>query len=145
MRRAPAIALSAALSLIACGKEVGRIPFKEPGPGNARVALHSGDVAFWTSLDVKYTGTLVAGYEVALDNGQGVEVGPAKCDPLSVHTKIKSLETNLGDEHSLSYQGKMGCSLSVPADGTYTVRAGLAILQRPAQLEIRDMSLVIKQ
>jgi hypothetical protein len=144
MKRALAVVI-VALSLVACGKEIGRIPLHDEGQGETAVQVTGGKpIALWTSLDVKYTGGFAARYDVELVQ-DGAVVGKALCNPFDVSTKISSRQTNFGDDHSVSWQGKMRCEVTPTKSGPATVRAKLAFGQRPPKLTVKDISLVVKE
>ena len=115
------------------------------GAAETKITVKSGEhLALWTSLDLSYTGTLEAHYEVELVEG-GTTVSQAKCDPLNVITKIGSEKIQLGSHFSASYSGKMRCEVVATKDGEATVRARLIFAEAPADLAIKDISLVIKR
>lgn len=144
MKRSASI-LALAFALVSCGKEIGRIPMSSAGAAETKITVKSGEhLALWTSLDLSYTGTLEARYEVELVEG-GTTVSQAKCDPLDVSTKIGSKVITIGSHHSKSYSGKMHCEVVATKDGEATVRARLIFDDSPADLAIKDMSLVIKR
>ena len=132
------------LALPGCGKEVGRIPLHGEGQGATVVNVTAGKkLALWTSLDVKYTGTLVAKYEVELEqNGTSAK---AECNPLDVNVKTNSVETHINDQHRISWQGKMHCEVTPATSGPATVRTKFVVVQRPTPLTFVDNSLVIKE
>ena len=133
------------LTVAACGKEIGRIPLHDQGAGETTVQATAGKaIALWTSLDVKYTGSFAAHYEIELLQG-GNLVGKTLCNPLDVSTRLSSKQVNLGDSHTQSWQGKMRCEIAVAKGGPTTVRAKLIVDQRPPTLAIRDISLVVKE
>jgi len=133
------------LTVAACGKEIGRIPLRDQGAGETTVQATPGKpLALWTSLDVKYTGAFAAHYEVEILQG-GAVVGKATCNPLDVSTRLSSKQTSFGDDHTMSWQGKMRCEVALANGGATTVRAKLIVDQRPASLAIRDLSLVVKE
>lgn len=140
----PAI-LALVLALTGCGKEVGRIALRGEGQGETTIQATAGKkLALWTSLDVKYTGDLVARYEVELVEGTTV-VGKTSCDPLDVNVKTSSRETNFNGDRSVSWQGKMKCELTPTKNGPAVVRAKVAFAKRPAALTVTDLSLVVKE
>ena len=144
MKRSASI-LTLAFVLVSCGKEIGRIPMSSAGAAETKITVKSGEhLALWTSLDLSYTGTLEARYEVDLVEG-GTTVSQAKCDPLDISTKIGSKEIEIGSHYSTSYSGKMRCEIVATKDGEATVRARLIFAESPADLAIKDMSLVIKR
>ena len=133
------------LSVAACGKEIGRIPLHDQGAGETTVQASPGKaLALWTSLDVKYTGAFAAHYEIEVLQG-GTVVGKTTCNPLDVSTRLSSKQTTFGNDHTMSWQGKMRCEVTAAKGGPTTVRAKLIIDQRPANLAIRDLSLVVKE
>jgi hypothetical protein len=145
--RLPLCVAFAALSLllVACGKEIGRIALHDEGQGETVVQATAGKkLALWTALDVKYTGHLAARYDVELLQ-DGAVVGKALCDPFDVNVKTGSIEKNIGDDHSISWNGKMKCDLTPTKTGPATVRAKLSFAQRPATLSIRDISLAVRE
>ena len=131
--------------LVGCGKEVGRIPLRAEGQGEASVQATAGkELALWTALDVKMKGDIVARYDVELVQ-DGAVVAKAQCDPFDVNVKTGSKEITMGDDRSVSWSGKMRCGLTPAKTGPAIVRAKLSIPQRPATLTVKDMSLVIKE
>jgi hypothetical protein len=141
----PLFAAVAGLSLAACGKEIGRIPLHDEGQGETVIQVKAGKkLALWTALDVKYTGHLAARYDVELVQ-DGAVVGKVLCDPFDVNVKTSSVEKNIGDDHSISWNGKMKCELTPAKTGPATVRAKLSIAPRPPSLSIRDISLAIRE
>jgi hypothetical protein len=143
MERAAAAGL--VLVLGGCGKEIGRIPLHDQGAGETTVQATAGKpLALWTSLDVKYTGQLAAHYEVEALQG-GTTVARTQCNPLDVSTKLSSKRIDVGNDHTVSWQGKMHCEVALAKGGATVVRAKLIIDQRPPGLAIRDASLVVKE
>jgi hypothetical protein len=133
-----------ALSATGCGKELGRVPLHDEGTGDTKVTLKGGkDVALWTKLDVAYAGNFAASYTVELVDGSST-VDTAVCNPLDVSTRLSAVETNIGSERSVRYEGKMRCKLTPPKDGTYTIRTKLAFPAKPAKLDVKDISLIVK-
>jgi len=133
------------LTVAACGKEIGRIPLHDQGAGETTVQATAGKpIALWTSLDVKYTGAFAAHYDIELLQG-GALVGKTTCNPLDVSTRLSSKQASLGNDHTMSWQGKMRCEVKLAKGGATTVRAKLIVDQRPASLAIRDISLVVKE
>jgi hypothetical protein len=141
----PLFAALAGLSVAACGKEIGRIPLHDEGQGETVVQATAGKkLALWTALDVKYTGHFAARYDVELLQ-DGAVVGKVLCDPLDVNVKTSSVVKNIGDDHSISWNGKMKCELTPAKTGPATVRTKLSIAPRPPSLSIRDISLAIRE
>lgn len=144
MRR-PLVLTVLAISLAGCGKEVGRIALRGEGQGETNIQATAGKkLALWTSLDVKYTGELVARYEVELVEG-GTVSGKASCDPFDVNVKTSARETNFNGDRSVSWQGKMKCELTPSKSGPAVVRAKVTFAKRPAALTVTDLSLVVKE
>ena len=128
-----------------CGKELGRIPFSAEGIAERTVTLESGEVNFWTDLDIRYEGDAMLGYEVTLQQA-GTVVGRGVCEalgPLSITTMW--VQTDLGDSHSRSGRGKMSCSTTLAKGGATVVRARLAFSRRPGAATLSKADLVIKQ
>lgn len=147
MKRATAAGLAVAsmLLLAACGKEVGRVPLHGEGKGETTVQVTQGKpLAVWTSLDVKYTGSFAAIYDVELVQ-EGSTVAKTQCNPFDVNVKTGSKVVNIGDDHSMSYNGKMKCELAPSRNGNATIRATLRYTQKPASLTVNDMSIVLKE
>lgn len=137
--------LLVALMLAGCGKELGRIPFTGEGAGEAQVTLTAGEVRFWTDIDIEYEGAAAVGYQVELLQG-GAVVANAACDPLgNLDIKTSSVQTNFGNSHTLSVNGRMSCTATVANGGPTTVKAAFAFAQKPANLVLRKADLVIKQ
>ena len=99
-------------------------------------------LALWTSLDVKYTGSFAAHYEVEMLQA-GAIVGKTLCNPFDVSTRVSSKQVNIGDSHSQSSQAD--ALRGHAPGGRTTVRAKVIVDQRPPTLEIRDISLVVKE
>jgi hypothetical protein len=139
------LSLSLAFTLVACGKETGRVPMKAPGTAETTVNVTAGKkLALWTSLDMKYSGGFDAHYEVELVEG-GATTAKTTCDPFDVNVKTSSKEININGNHSISYNGKMRCELVPTKTGAATVRATLAFGGKAAGVDVKDMSLVIKE
>ena len=139
------LVLPVLLALLACGKEIGRGALADEGSVDVSITARTGKkLALWTSLDVAFEGDFEASYAVELIQN-GKTVATATCNPMDVSAKINSTEVSLGSSRKLSYQGKMRCELVPPADGPATVHATLHVTQRPADLKLRDISLVVKE
>jgi hypothetical protein len=135
----------ASLALLSCGKEVGRIPFHGEGAASTSVPLSSGEVSFWTDIDVEYPGDTAFAYTIELHQG-ATKVATATCNPLGqIQVKTNWVETHFGGSNSRRGEGKMTCSASVPAGGTTVVNATLAYSHKPATVSLRKADLVIKQ
>ncbi|HSO40558.1 MAG TPA: hypothetical protein VLT33_48860 [Labilithrix sp.] len=133
------------LTVAACGKEIGRIPLRDQGAGETTVQASNGKaLSLWTSLDVKYSGAFAAHYDIEMLQG-GALVGKTRCNPLDVSTRLSSKQTTFGNDHSMSWQGKMRCEIALAKGGPTTVRAKLIIDQRPPSLAIKDISVVVKE
>jgi hypothetical protein len=131
--------------LVACGKEVGRIPFRDEGSANAAMHLQAGAVSFWSDLDIRYEGDAALAYAVELVR-DGSVVASATCNPLGhMSVKLGWVETNWDGRHSRRGTGKMSCGARVPNAGATTVRARLAFSSRPATLTLTRADLVVKQ
>ena len=133
------------LTLAACGKEKGRVPFAADGTGTTTATLEAGDVAFWADLDLEYEGSAAMSYAVELEQG-GTVVASGTCNPLgAMNVKVNWVETNIGSSHSRSGSGKMGCHAKVPAAGATNVKVTLAISTRPATFTLKKADFVLKQ
>jgi hypothetical protein len=134
-----------ALSLVGCGKEIGRVPFSSEGTNSASLPLSSGEVAFWTDLDVAYEGAAALKYRIELLQG-GSSVATAECDPLGkLPIEIGWVEVRRGAATSRKGRGKMVCSATLPKAGPTTVEATLVFDVRPATLRLNKADLVVKQ
>jgi hypothetical protein len=144
-KRVGALAIALA-SVVACGKEIGRVALTGEGEGDTTVTVAAGDkLALWTSLDVAWTGSWDARYAVELRDSTGAAVAKATCDPLVAPTKTSSVITNVGGHHTASYQGKMSCELDAPSAGAFTVHTKLTYAGKPVDLKVKDISLVVKK
>jgi hypothetical protein len=133
------------LSLVACGKEAGRVPFAAEGTATSAATLNAGTVDFWTDIEMKWEGDAALAYAVELEQG-GKSVATATCDPLrSITVKVNWAEINLGSSHSRSGSGKMGCSATLASGGATNVKATLAFSRKPATLALSKADLVLKQ
>jgi hypothetical protein len=136
----------ALIALVAgCGKEMGRVAFTGEGSGTSTVTLKAGEVAFWTDIDVDYTGNASLAYTVDLEQG-GAKVASATCDPLAqLHTKTSWVETNIGDQHTRRGNGKMACTATLASGGATVVNAKLAFATKPTKVTLKKADLVIRQ
>jgi hypothetical protein len=135
--------LGGALLFAGCGKEVGRIDFSEPGTRSVTVSLDaSEEVAFWTELDVEFRGPTRLSYSIVLRQ-DGKEVAGANCDALDVNVKLMSKTVTIGDQTSISYEGKMSCSARVPSSGPTEIEATFEA--SPTPLRLANFDLLIKQ
>jgi hypothetical protein len=139
------LATLAAVTIAGCGKEVGRVPFSAEGSKTSVAQLTTGDVAFWTDLDIKYEGDAALEYRVDLLQ-DGSSVASAVCDPLGP-LSVKELwsESRWGASRSESGMGKMACSAHLPKGGATTVQASLTFAVRPAALTLAKADLILKQ
>jgi hypothetical protein len=146
IRLSAALAIASALSLVGCGKEIGRIPFHEEGTGAASLQLDAGKkLAIWTSLDVKYSGAFGAVYDVELVQDGNV-VSKGSCDAINgINVSTNKREVHLGNSHTVKYNGKMACEIAAPKAGQATLRAKLRFVPKPADLTVNDVSLVVKE
>lgn len=132
-------------SLFACGKEEARIPFTAEGPGQTTANLKAGDVAFWTDIDVSFEGDASLVYKIDLIQNDKT-VASATCNPFGqMPVKSSWVETNAGDKHSRSGNGKMACEAKLAAAGPTTIKATLWWSHKPATLAFKKADLVIKQ
>ena len=147
----------AAVVFTGCGEEVGRIPFSDLGSGETEVAIDAGKgIDFWTELDIKFEGAVGLVYVITLHQMEE-QVWRKVCSPFDVSTKVKSVETAIGDSQSIKYSGKMRCSATVPDSGLVTVRVILGYVEPPVQtgspivttfpesVQMEQANLVIKQ
>lgn len=133
------------LSVTACGKEEARIPFTAEGPGQATASMKAGDIAFWTDIDVSFEGNAGLVYKIdVVQNNQ--TVASTTCNPFGqIPVKTTWVETNAGDKHSRSGNGKMACDAKLAAAGDTTIKATLSWSQKPATVAFKKADLVIKQ
>lgn len=137
--------LAGVLLLTGCGKEMGRVPFSGEGTASTITLLSSGNVAFWTDVDIEYSGTAALAYRIALVQA-GSTVATAVCDPLGpMSTRLVWTETDRGSAHSRSGRGRMECSATLAKGGPTTVEATLAFGSRPSRATITRADLVLKQ
>jgi hypothetical protein len=137
--------LAAALLLVGCGKEVGRVPFSGEGSGSATTVLNAGSVAFWTDVDIAYDGSATLDYQIALVQG-GTRVASAVCNPLGpMSIQVLWNEMHRGSASWRSGRGKMDCSANLSKGGPTTVEATLAFGDRPLSATIKRADLVVKQ
>ena len=128
--------------LAACGNEVGRVACDGTGAlTTTTVQLPSSDsTVLWTDLDVQWEGAggllyTIEGYR------DGKQIYSGSCSPLDVNTKMMSSETHIGDEHSVSYQGKLGCP-TLEGGGTVEIKGKLEV---EGDIAIAKCDLVLKQ
>lgn len=132
------------LAVAGCAKEKGRVAFSADGTATTSVTLEAGDVDFWTDIDAEWSGAGSMQYEVELEQS-GVRIASTTCDPLAhLSVKMSWVETNLGDSHSRSGKGKMGCSVKVPTAGATTVKVTLTSAW-PAKATLTKADLLVKQ
>jgi hypothetical protein len=140
------LALACALAAAGCGHEVGRVPFTAEGVKTTKITVGNGGVALWTDMDVEYSGSMVARYDLEMSQG-GKVVVTANCDPFDVKQKIGVVSSTRGTEKVVSYSGKMGCRKGlddVPA-GVTDIKVTLSIPGKPAKMAITKMDLVFKE
>ena len=134
-----------AVVLVGCGTEVGRIPFNAAGAGETEVQADAGkNIDFWTDLKIEFTGEIGMAYFIELYQ-DGELTREVTCSPLDVSTIVKSVETRIGDHHSIKYNGKMRCSVSVPSSGQTLVKAKLLVDAKSGSLTLERADLVVKQ
>ena len=135
----------ACLTLLGCGKELGRVGFTGEGSSTGSATLAAGDVYFWTDIDIQWEGDATLTYDITLDQG-GKTVATATCNPLG-HMSVKTswVEENFGSSHSRRGGGRMDCTTNLPTGGATTVKARLAFSRKPASVTLRKADLVIKQ
>lgn len=137
--------LFSALPLVACGRQVGSVPFSGEGTKSTTVALAAGPIAFWTDLDLAYEGPATLGYRIELSRA-GRTLAIANCDSLEqLELKVGWLSIARGRSHSSSGRAKMRCSASLPTAGPTQVKATLAFGVRPATAALRRADLLLKQ
>ena len=134
-----------AVSLAACGRQVGSVPFSSEGTKSTTLPLAAGSVAFWTDLDVAYEGPATLHYQIELSQA-GRHVATANCDPLGK----KSVELGWVDIARASFRsqrghGKMLCGASLAKGGPTVVEATLAFGVQPLTATINRADLVVKQ
>lgn len=145
MKTSAWVVLGFAILTCGCGKEAGRVPFAAEGKADSTMTLSSGDVSFWTDLDIDHQGDAGLHYNVELLQG-GAVVATTTCNPLgSMSVKTSWVETNLGDHHTRSGNGKMACSVKLPAGGATVVRAQLAFSKKPPTLTLKKADLAVRQ
>ncbi len=138
-------AIAFAVTLFACGTEVGRVAFGGEGSASAPMTLKAGEVAFWTDIDIDYKGDAALAYRIELAQ-DGATVATATCDPLGhMSAKVSWVETNIGSSHSRRGNGKMGCATTLAKAGPTTLKATLAFATKPAELTLKKADLVVKQ
>jgi hypothetical protein len=144
-------AVFAAASLAAgllggCAQEVARVPFTAEGSGTTKVTVGNGGIDLWTDLDLEYSGTMVARYDIKMSQG-GKVVMSASCDPFDVRQKVGVKQTTRGVDKVVYFTGKMGCRKgleAVPA-GVTDVSVALTIPGKPTKLTIHKLDLVLKE
>ncbi len=160
----------AAIALLGCGTELGRITFADVGSAETELALDSGKVVdFWTDLDltldedISLAGSIMAdadislAYSILLYQG-GKLVKRVSCNPFDVssfdfRTKFKSVRTSIRATRSFRYLGKMRCSTTLTNSGPTIVEAVLAtvdpadgsLVEMPDYFKLEAADLVIKQ
>jgi hypothetical protein len=143
-KRILAIALLAS-SIVACGRQVGSVPFSGEGTKSATLPLTAGGVAFWTDLDVAYEGSGTLSYRIELSQA-GRTIATTTCDPLGkMSVQLGWLDIQRGASHSSSGHGKMLCGATLAKGGSTLVQATLAFGVRPLTATIKQADLVVKQ
>lgn len=161
---------SAAVALVGCGTELGRITFVDVGSAETELSFESGKVVdFWTDLDltldkdISLAGSIMAdaepslAYSILLYQGD-VLVKRVSCDLFDISyfdigTKFKSVRTSIRATRSFRYLGKMKCSTTLQNSGQTTVEAVLAtvdpvdgsLVEMPDYFKLSTADLVIKQ
>lgn len=144
LRRALVTALLA-VSLAACGRQVGSVPFSSAGTKSTTLPLAAGRVAFWTDLDVAYDGPATLHYQIELSQA-GRHVATANCDPLGMKTvELGWLDITRSSFRSHRGHGKMLCGASLAKGGPTLVEATLAFGVQPLTATINRADLVVKQ
>ena len=139
------VVLASAMAASGCGKEAGRVPFAAEGKAEATMPLTAGDVSFWTDLDVDYTGDASLHYQLDLLQA-GAVVASTECNPLGrMNVKTSWVETNVGDHHTRSGNGKMDCGVKLPSGGPTVVRAHLVFLKKPTRISLKKADLAVRQ
>lgn len=139
------LALGVMLSVLGCGKEVGRVPLAGVGSATSTITLKAGEVAFWTDIDIDYDGDAALSYDVDLSQG-GKSVASVTCDPLAqLSVKTSWVETNIGTKHSRRGNGKMACSATIGSGGATVVTVKLAFTKKPASVTLGKADLAIRQ
>ena len=133
----------AAVAVLGCGTEVGRITFADVGSAGTEITFDSKrNVNFWTDLDltldddISPAGSIMADADVGLAYSivlyqRGVLVKRVSCDPFDISSfdiasKFKSVRTSIRATRSFRYLGKMRCSTELPSSGPTVVEAVLA-------------------
>lgn len=139
------LASAISLSLVGCGKELGRVPFSAEGSAEATATLAAGDVDLWTDLVLEYKGDASLEYKVELLQ-DGKSVASTTCNPLGqINVKVNWIETNLGDSHTRKGSGKMSCTVKLPSGGPTTIKATFAVAHAPTSITVTKADLVVKQ
>lgn len=140
-----ALVVALLFAVTACGKEAGRVRLAAEGNGAVEVTLDSGEVAFWTDLDIAYEGDATLNYRIEMFQN-GNKAGTAECNPLG-HLPVKTgwVETSIGSSHSRRGSGKMDCTAKLVTAGPTIVKTTLAFGKRPTSVTLKKADLVIKQ
>ncbi len=135
----------AALPLVACGRQVGSVPFSSEGTKSTTLPLAAGNVAFWTDLDISYQGPATLNYRIELSQA-GRSVATTTCDPLGkMSVQLGWLDIQRFASRSQSGHGKMLCAASLAKGGPTVVQATLAFGVRPLTASIKRADLVLEQ
>lgn len=134
-----------ALPLVACGRQVGSVPFSSEGTKSTTLSLAAGSVAFWTDLDLAYEGPATLSYQIELLQA-GRRVATASCDPLGKKT-VELGWVNIEHDAFRSQRGhgKMLCEATLPKAGSTVVQAALAFGVQPPSATIKRADLIVKQ
>jgi hypothetical protein len=145
--RMGALAGVALVSLLSagCGKEVGRVPFAAVGSADATVTASSGELIFWTDLDLEWEGEATLSYSVKVEQ-DGKEVGKSLCYPLA-KAKVRTMwtETNVGSKHTRKGNARMECNVKLEKGGSTVIKTTLAFGDKPIKIDLRKADLVVKQ
>ena len=138
-------AVTAALIALSgsCGTVLGQIPFSQEGAGETTFQARAGEVRFWTDFRAHYHGDLVATFAVQLVQNDRV-VSSAVCDPVHLGPSRVCTTRYWGFEDHEQHC-RMACSASLPRGGPTVVRARLWIPGRPADLQLAQANLVVRQ
>lgn len=144
LRRLVATSLLA-LTLAACDRQVGSVPFLGEGTQSTTLLLAAGRVAFWTDLELAYEGDATLNYRIELQQA-GRRVASATCDALGQKSvQLVWVQAQRGASRSQSGQGKMLCGATLATGGPTVVEATLAFGVRPLTATITRADLILKQ
>jgi len=127
------------------GKELARIPMTTEGTHEAAVQVTAAKpLSFWTYLDVEDDGTLQASYDIDLVEGGAVKARTT-CNPFDVSVSVNKTEITAFGSRTLKYDGKMKCSLVPTTTGPATARVTLKFATHPKKLDVRSLTLLVKE